>query len=404
MANGERRITSMGCGGGGTETGGQWEAHVTLDNDDYILATGSSEQQAYENLAINAKAAGLEHQFSAFQAMFPSGALEGDVWAESSNELSPPSTPYTHQFRLDPETDEYITPMLIGSGEVVEARGATLAEADRNLFQKLRDLGLDVHHMAELEWLRESIARHQAAVLRSPGGQPLPPFFDYNRAFEDGLSFESQHQLVIGPVTIHVVDAGELNVPSGWVVVRDPGILPNPDADESALERRIPPGRYPVLISVAQFEREAREVCAMLRIGATPAVRWEQAAEVGQDFTKLKPGDSFGFGVDTGMGFFGDIEAARLLTADERAQKHWLETRPIYKAICDGMDRNRHFANVMVDLSRELNVIAFHTGWGDGGYPTFWGFDADGCVTALVADFELLRPEDWDRPFILRTG
>src|SRR6476646_1629778 len=60
-----------------------------------------------------------------------------------------------------------------------------------------------------------------------------------------------------------------------------------------------------------------------------PVVRWEQALEVGQDLPRLKPGNSFGFGVDTGMGFFGDIDAARLLTADERAPRSiGFETRP----------------------------------------------------------------------------
>jgi len=90
--------------------------------------------------------------------------------------------------------------------------------------------------------------------------------FDYNKAFNAGLSFDSRQQHVSGPVSIHVVEAGDLYIPSGWIVARDPGILPNPDADESPLDRRFPPGPYPVMIRVAKFGQEATEICAMLHI------------------------------------------------------------------------------------------------------------------------------------------
>jgi hypothetical protein len=37
----------------------------------------------------------------------------------------------------------------------------------------------------------------------------------------------------------------------------------------------------------------------------------------------------------------------------------------------------------------------FHSGYGDGMYPAFWGIDESGEVTSLVIDFfVLLLPED----------
>jgi hypothetical protein len=35
-------------------------------------------------------------------------------------------------------------------------------------------------------------------------------------------------------------------------------------------------------------------------------------------------------------------------------------------------------------------VIAFSSGWGDGSYPSFWGYDADSQPVALVTDFGVL--------------
>jgi hypothetical protein len=37
----------------------------------------------------------------------------------------------------------------------------------------------------------------------------------------------------------------------------------------------------------------------------------------------------------------------------------------------------------------------FLTGWGDGYYPSFLGYDASGRVTCPVTDFSLLNPTDW---------
>jgi len=35
------------------------------------------------------------------------------------------------------------------------------------------------------------------------------------------------------------------------------------------------------------------------------------------------------------------------------------------------------------------NVIMFHSGYGDGHYPVYWGYDQKGNVTALSMDFML---------------
>ncbi len=42
-----------------------------------------------------------------------------------------------------------------------------------------------------------------------------------------------------------------------------------------------------------------------------------------------------------------------------------------------------------VDEESQANVIAFSSGWGDGIYPTYFGYDEQGNVVCAVTDFQL---------------
>lgn len=49
------------------------------------------------------------------------------------------------------------------------------------------------------------------------------------------------------------------------------------------------------------------------------------------------------------------------------------------------------------DFGAHGNMIAFQTGFGDGFYGSYWGYDAAGEIVALVADFAVL-PEPSAQP------
>jgi len=267
----ERKITSFGTGGG-LATGGEWEANLSLDNDEYLIANGASKREAIENLIAKATAAGLGPQLEAYLRNYP-----GDIYAEDPvpMDFHAPLAPYCWRYHRDRDTDEEVVTIRIGSGEEVNARGTTHGEAEKNLLDKLREMGLAVDRMTEFESLRGAVASFEEMLRRWPGRRPLPPAFDYNRAFEDGVTFESRREHVSARVTIHVVEAGTLEAPSGWVVVRDPGILPDLYKDETPLNMQIPAGRYPVLLSMAAFGSDALPTAAMVRIGTKLVVRWE---------------------------------------------------------------------------------------------------------------------------------
>jgi hypothetical protein len=48
-----------------------------------------------------------------------------------------------------------------------------------------------------------------------------------------------------------------------------------------------------------------------------------------------------------------------------------------------------NWANIRLGDAVAPNIIVFSSGWGDGGYASFWGYDASGTVAVLITDFAL---------------
>jgi hypothetical protein len=89
-----------------------------------------------------------------------------------------------------------------------------------------------------------------------------------------------------------------------------------------------------------------------------------------------------GYGVDVGYGSFMDLEAVHLLRAkmDEDDRYH--------DRIFELAEENEpEWANMVLDPGTGLNFVVFQTGFGDGLYFSYWGYDKLGKITCLVTDF-----------------
>jgi Protein of unknown function (DUF4241) len=169
--------------------------------------------------------------------------------------------------------------------------------------------------------------------------------------------------------------AGPLHLSSGRLIAADPSSLDI----AKPFTVSVPPGKYPVLISLATFvddPRHSRVCAARLHLGDQPVVRWELALRDGQELLDLGYRQFFGFGVDAGMACFVDADAA------DRTRDVWRTlgglVEPRYRTIDSGV------------------MVAWSSGWGDGKYPTWIGYAATGVVTCFVADM-LLLPTDQDK-------
>jgi hypothetical protein len=185
---------------------------------------------------------------------------------------------------------------------------------------------------------------------------------------------------------------GELVLPTGRIVGCDPLCC---DADTEAFTVAVTPGRYPVWAWVAVLFKDSgeewqRRVAALqVEVGDGDPVRWELALVGDQDPATLGDNQFFGYGVDAGTGTLIDESAARLLASwewdqlDEVFVEGPLPEAPVPGAI-----------NAVVDEASGANVVCTTSGWGDGAYPTFIGYDSSGAVTSFVTDFCVVPRND----------
>lgn len=182
----------------------------------------------------------------------------------------------------------------------------------------------------------------------------------------------------LGTYTTEIRQIGTLSLPTGKIVACDPLVFP--DSEPFALTVR--PGAYPVCLHIVHFGPDhLRTAYAILRFKNSFPVRWEMATIAGQDLAVLKEDEFFGYSVDAGTGCFMDVEAANLLAGMEDGDKFYDEViEPVYD----------EWADIQLNGSG-LNLILFHSGWGDGAYPSYWGYDGSGEVVCLVTDFGVLE-------------
>jgi hypothetical protein len=188
--------------------------------------------------------------------------------------------------------------------------------------------------------------------------------------------------------TLSLYALGELVLPTGRIVACDPFLV---FGDEEPFTRGVAPGRYPVLVNVVEAEGDARVGYAIVRFGERPPVRWEMALVPGQDAGMLGEGEFFGYGVDAGTGCFMDAQVARVLA--ERATEENEHNGDLLEAMEKTYVHTWSWVDVVLDPATGANVVVFSSGWGDGSYPSFWGFDEGGAVACLVTDFGIFWSE-----------
>lgn len=202
---------------------------------------------------------------------------------------------------------------------------------------------------------------------------------------------------VIGTMGVDVLDIGAVHFPTGTIFACDPMVEPE---DASPFIQTIPVGTYPVKICVVPSKKYGdRYACAKVEVSGEKPIRYELGMTGKENLDEeLGEGDYFGFGVDTGMGCVADIQtqAALKIYWDKR-----LEEDPdidFYNDLfCDLLEENAKahpkyqssygdWLNWMVP-DTDCNLPIFASGWGDGSYPVYFGYDAAGEVCAVYVWF-----------------
>jgi hypothetical protein len=231
----------------------------------------------------------------------------------------------------------------------------------------------------------------------------MTPISNLNEILEDGYLLKYDWKgYGTQDVTISTHIIGELTLTSGRIVPCDPLIVPD---GRYHLKKVVTPGTYAVIVSVADFRPigDTRFACAMLKFSSEPTVSWEVAVINEPDADQSN--ECLVYGVDAGTGCFVDYDAAQIISDLVSFEVVYPE-KDEFEMFCDRviaeMEKNSFgkyaltagWADVRVSDRTEANIITFSSGWGDGSYASFWGYDAAGNITSLVTDFALFPGDD----------
>jgi Protein of unknown function (DUF4241) len=162
---------------------------------------------------------------------------------------------------------------------------------------------------------------------------------------------------------------GEVLLPSGRVIVGEYLFELEP------LDLTVKSGAYPAHATLARYRDQdfVSVAFASLVFSDAPTVSWEEG-----DFIAVDGGSTTITSVE------GRDETARLFEDDENA---WMD---LNQRIFDSSVAHDYLATEFT-LTPEANLAYFSSGVGDGGYPVYIGFDAEGSPTRVVVDFYLLH-------------
>ena len=202
---------------------------------------------------------------------------------------------------------------------------------------------------------------------------------------------------VIGNREVDVLDIGAVHFPSGMIFACDPLVELE---DTPPFIQTIPAGTYPVKICVVPSEKYGdRYACVKVEVSREKPVRYELGMTGKEDLDEeLDEDEYFGFGVDAGMGCVADIQTqAAFKTYWAKRLEEDPDIDPYNDLFCDLLEENAK-ACPKYQLSHgdwlnwtvpdtDCNLPIFASGWGDGYYPVYFGYDAKGKVCAVYVRF-----------------
>lgn len=269
---------------------------------------------------------------------------------------------------------EQITDIEV-DGDTATVRSVIHRAGNANYYRYRLLRGEDGWRIAKLSSFRSppgtpfiSPARARALMLHATSEAALPDLPAHVELDVPALFTAGRTVGTLGdPAKLEVLNLGPLTCASGVLTVVDFGFV---DPYFVPFARRIVPGTYPVEVARAA----GVTVAVRLRLSGAPTVSWHPA-----EFTD----GTRGVGVDAGN--VALLDAGSLVNAQaERIEELFQEHTPLLLGA----------PGTMFGLTGEtVDAAMVPSGYGDGSYPCYWGMAADGSLTALVVDFQVLAED-----------
>ncbi len=217
------------------------------------------------------------------------------------------------------------------------------------------------------------------AVVHACEVRAEPKIFD--SAFFDGTTVHIQDTLL---ARFFPVNVGLLDLPTGKVVASD--AIMTYGAEPYKIQ--FPIGKFPVQLAIAKFADHHGENVAFSRIvfSNERVARWEFALMAGQDSIPLFGEKSYSYGVDAGVGGFMDFRSLQLTN-----QLSESSNKQLFDSLTSQLEFHSHsgWQSALIHF-KGIDMAAFSSGYGDGGYSTYVGYDSAGKPCRLLTDFGLV--------------
>jgi len=202
--------------------------------------------------------------------------------------------------------------------------------------------------------------------------------------FETAFSEGTQIYVGTSLLTFHSINIGNINVESGNIIACDPVMMYN----NLPFNTKFLIGQFPVQLAIAKID--SNEIIAYSRIlfSSKPVVNWEFALIEGQKPISIFGDSAYFYPVDGGLGQFIDEKMySKFDKMDSNAQSEVIDS------LIEELDKNAHASKQYADFTfKNLHIIAFSSGLGDGRYSTYVGYDESGKPCRLLTDFDIV---DW---------
>ena len=187
---------------------------------------------------------------------------------------------------------------------------------------------------------------------------------EYSKEFIENLFTESNR------ISLHTV--GEVDFPTGEVIIADPLCYLHSEENRKILDRTIPIGKYEVELAILNSKTISKRVVgARLKIKNDKIIRYEQTQNKSSSFN--------GFGVDAGLASFCDASVA------EEYTKFYSNNDYFIKLL-----QGKQFIDWEIPGTNH-KIAMFETGFGDGYYMSLYGLNEKDEVCELVIPF--INPE-----------
>lgn len=204
---------------------------------------------------------------------------------------------------------------------------------------------------------------------------------------------------------LETMEIGNVSLPSGKIVVRDP--LVDLNGNQSPYFIQAPKGDFPVTIAVVKSEDWGNRY-AVVKVEFTkenPIVYREALVGI-EELEGVTEDDYFGFGVDAGLGCITDKEVLPFVDkfVDETDFDNFYDDyfAGLFEQSYKDHPKNQRDAGDWINWkvpNTNYHIPMFASGFGDGTYPVYFAYDNNNSICGLYIQFidiELALSEDGD--------